>query len=159
MPLQRWTGSAFVDVSTLKRWNGSAWVDISTAQRWNGSSWVAVTLPGGSGAISATASRSSVSGTVTSAALIVDVTSSSVTITTTGGTAPYTYAWSQLSGDAAIAADTVDSDTTTFTATVSKDDALSGTFRCTVTDSLGAIDTVDVGVTLIHNGPSPTNNL
>lgn len=75
------------------------------------------------------------------------VTTPSVTVTASGGTGPYTYAWTRLAdGDQAISANSPSAATTTFTGSVT---ALGSfridTFRCRVTDSLGAV--ADVYVT------------
>lgn len=62
-------------------------------------------------------------------------TTVSFTATPSGGTAPYTYAWGQISGDPSIAIDTPSVDNTTFTANVTASDYIVGTFSCQVTDS------------------------
>lgn len=65
-----------------------------------------------------------------------------VTVTPSGGTAPYTYAWTRFSGEGTVNNPT--KATTLFFATLSAEDEATGTFRCTVTDSLGATATAQV---------------
>lgn len=66
------------------------------------------------------------------------------------GTAPYTYAWSKLSGPAAL----VVADPTSAQLYVNSDNANAtnyGSFRCVATDSLGASGSVDVTFNVRHN--------
>ena len=79
------------------------------------------------------------------------ITTAGVTVTATGGTSPYTYAWTRQSGSASISADSASAASTTFTGT----SLVSGTtynavFRCTVTDNAAATATVDVSVTIVR---------
>ncbi len=95
----------------------------------------------------ATVNPSSVSKTDPAAS----ITTAGVTVTATGGTSPYTYAWTRQSGSTNIAADSASAATTTFTGT----SLVSGTtynavFRCTVTDNAAATATVDVSVTIVR---------
>lgn len=76
------------------------------------------------------------------------VSSDPSTATPTGGTAPYTYLWTQVSGTAGI-----DPNTPTLAETQFTDSACSGlsegVFKCTVTDNNGATaDTNTVAVSL-----------
>lgn len=74
-------------------------------------------------------------------------------VTASGGTGPYTYAWTWFSGGTGITIDFPTFNDTTFTATHNLDGTvLTGTARCTVTDSVAATTTVDVAVLL--NFPS-----
>jgi hypothetical protein len=69
------------------------------------------------------------------------------TVTAAGGTAPYTYAWTKVSGDTL----TVNSPTaaaTTFTGTPGVGNTLQAVYRCTVTDNVAATATVDVSVSI-----------
>jgi hypothetical protein len=73
------------------------------------------------------------------------VTTNSVTVTPSGGTSPYTYAWTKVSGDTF----TVTSPTaaaTTFSVTLGSGGLASAIYRCTVTDDASATYTVDVSV-------------
>ena len=77
------------------------------------------------------------------------VTSGSAVVTASGGTPAYTYAWTWLSGGTGITITSATSASTTFSGTQSLDGTrLTGTARCTVTDSLSATATVDVPVQL-----------
>lgn len=145
---KRWDGAAWQDITTFKRWDGAAWQDVTTVQRWDGAAWVDCTWGGGAGSLSATADESSVSSVSNDGAdECPTYTSESVTVTATGGTGPYTYSWTKLSGNAALYAGSPTSATTAFEASICFG-SRSGVFRCTVEDSLGATATVDVSVTL-----------
>ena len=76
------------------------------------------------------------------------VTSSTITGTPSGGTGPYTYAWTKVSGDTLILSG-ASSASTTFSATLGADETLSAVYKLTVTDSLLATATVTIGVTLV----------
>lgn len=73
----------------------------------------------------------------------------STTVTASGGTGPYTYAWTWLSGGTGITIDASTLATTTFSGSNNLDGTTkTGTARCTVTDSLLATTTSDVTVQL-----------
>lgn len=75
----------------------------------------------------------------------VAVTTNEVTVTATGGTAPYTYAWTKVSGDAEWSILSASSATTRFRhSSVSQGVEEEGLFRCTATDARGRTGTVDV---------------
>jgi len=78
--------------------------------------------------------------------------SATVTCTPTGGTGPYTYAWTRISYTSATAP-TINSAATAatgFTQTgLGPAESESAVFRCTVTDSLAATATADVTVTFL----------
>jgi hypothetical protein len=76
-------------------------------------------------------------------------TTSSVTVTPSGGVAPYTYAWTKVSGDT-VTIDSPAAATTTFTGTPPENSTLSGTYKCTVTDSTPASAIITVGVNIAH---------
>lgn len=69
-------------------------------------------------------------------------TTDPVTATPTGGLAPYTYAWTRLSGDGEAMSPTLA--TTTFRDDVPEGETTEGTFRVTVTDSAAQTATADV---------------
>lgn len=63
------------------------------------------------------------------------VVSQETTVTATAGTAPFTYAWSQVSGDPMTIANPAGAKTA-FSATVPRETSMTGVFKCTVTDAL-----------------------
>lgn len=104
-----------------------------------------------SSALSATVSPGSVNKLTTSAA----DNSSSVAVAASGGTAPYTYAWTRISGAATITANSSTAATTSFNCTgLVAAEINEAVFRCTVTDSVAATDTVDVSVRFEREGIS-----
>lgn len=154
MTAKRWDGAAYIDLTVAKRWDGAAWVDLTVAKRWDGAAWQDIpgVFGGGSG-FSATSDKSLVSGNTFEAEpapLFKNITSDAVTVTATGGTGPYTYAWTRVSGSSAISAGTPSADATTFSANVPKNLERIGVWRCTVTDSLAATASVDVSVELTY---------
>lgn len=99
----------------------------------------------GSSSFYATANRAVASGaTPTSGA----VTTTSVTVTPTGGTGPYTYAWTYDSGDTGFSANSPTSATTTFIGSVASGEDKTAVWRCTVTDSLLATCFITVGLSI-----------
>jgi hypothetical protein len=92
------------------------------------------TVAGGGGGLTGYASKSSVGGTRVGAG---SVTSATVTVTASGGTAPYTYAWTKISGGA-ITAVLPASDVTAFSGTVALGETISAQFQCTITDDVAA---------------------
>lgn len=79
------------------------------------------------------------SGTVTTVAL--------PNTTITGGVAPYTQVWTEVSGDSPTISNALDLNPT-WSATVSSGSANVSTWRCTVTDDLSATASTDITVTL-----------
>lgn len=73
-------------------------------------------------------------------------TTGSVTITASGGTSPYTYAWTLYSGDS-LTVDSPTSNITTFSYTGSGDK--SSIYKCTITDDVAATFDVFVAVDFI----------
>jgi hypothetical protein len=70
-----------------------------------------------------------------------------VTAGVSGGTAPYTYSWTRLSGDI-FTVSAATSATTRFSISVGINDIKTAVYKCTVTDNLGVtgFDTVGVEV-------------
>lgn len=77
------------------------------------------------------------------------LTTQAATATPTGGTPPYTYAWSRVSGDTSISITSPTSASTTFSRFVAAETTYSAVFQCVATDALGVsqTDTVTVSIT------------
>ena len=71
------------------------------------------------------------------------VQTNTVTVTPVGGTGPYTYAWTFVSGDA-VTVQNPTAAATKFSSTTSAESV----YRCTVTDSLAATAVANVGVSI-----------
>jgi hypothetical protein len=89
-------------------------------------------------------SASIVTGSNSGAASSGTVTSSSVTGTPTGGTAPYTYAWQYVSGDATVTPTSPTAATTTFSSTTVTELGKIAFFQLQVTDNVGNVVTSSV---------------
>lgn len=105
-----------------------------------------VTNTASGGALVATLDKAAVSGSRSGAGT---VTTGSVTVTASGGTGPYTYAWTRVTGET-FTPTAATSATTAFQITVAAEDVKTAQYRCTVTDSLSATYAVDVSVTAIE---------
>lgn len=92
-----------------------------------------------------TSDQSSVSGLADNGS---SATTPTVTATAAGGTSPYSYSWSFVSGDNGIIINSASAATTTFSGTPGVNNSLSATYLCTVTDDLSETATVSVTVTL-----------
>jgi hypothetical protein len=82
------------------------------------------------------------------------LTSAIVTGTATGGTGPYTYAWTRTvdPGYATVTANSPAAASTSFTASgLISSEPDNATYRCTVTDSLGATAAADVALTFTRS--------
>jgi hypothetical protein len=78
------------------------------------------------------------------------ITTGAVAASAAGGTAPYSYAWTQVSGGG-ISANSPASYYTTFTATlVAVSETRTATWRCTATDALGVTGTRDIDVSVFR---------
>lgn len=156
MTFKRWDGAAFVDITTLKRWDGAAWVDVSELKRWDGAAWVHVWPDGGGGDLSATHTPGTVFAIhvedgppFTTVDSTIDGTPGYMTIVPSGGTGPYTYAYSYVSGSTAIMDIAMMSDDQVgFYANVGKGKHVTAVWQCVVTDSLLATATVTFNVNL-----------
>lgn len=150
MALKRWDGAAYVDLTTLKRWDGAAWVDLTIAKRWDGAAWQDLAGFGGGGSgFSVTVSPGAAVGllfTPEPASLFQTVTTSNVTASAAGGTGPYTYSWTYVSGSSAHIPSNPSGATTNWSATQPKNSTRQSVWRVTATDSLSATATADVAV-------------
>lgn len=86
-------------------------------------------------------------------------TSAAATVTATGGTPPYSYAWTRISGSTDISATSASAASTTFDVVSMSDGATkSAIFRCTVTDDVAATATIDVSVEFTRDDPGDLVN-
>ena len=145
MPLKAVASSAEKDVERMEVTVGGAQKRVVRLEAWNGSAWKVV--QSFAPPISLNVAPSSVSGTGDSHAAIL-ITSSTATATPTGGTAPYTYAWTKVSGDTLTVTNPTNA-STAFRASIGPGDSRGATYRCTVTDKNGltAQDTVSITLT------------
>lgn len=79
------------------------------------------------------------------------VTSETGTVTVTGGTAPFTYTYSKVSGT--NIAYSKSGNTVYFYGNLGIDGLVGATYRCTVQDSTSAVCTVDFNVSLSNPAP------
>lgn len=142
MPLKVIANGATKDAESAQVTVGNAQKRVVRIDAWNGSAWkLAQSF---ASPLSLTVSPSEVTGAESSLSPVL-VTSGTAYATPAGGTAPYTYAWTKVSGDTL----TVTSPSRAFTAfqaTLSANDLSNAVYRCTVTDKNGltAQDTVNV---------------
>ena len=90
----------------------------------------------------------------------VTVTTQAAVATPSGGSAPFTYAWSFISktGGDTPTANSAAFSTSTFSQTNVADlDSNTAVFRCTVTDSFGTTATADVDLSFVNLGASGTS--
>lgn len=107
---------------------------------------------GGGGSFSATASPSALFGFVIGSFGGTAVTSEPATTTLVNPVAPVTYSWVRTSGDTSIYAENPTSSFTYFATTfLAGSDSRVATFKCTVTDANGAVDTNTVSVNLVFD--------
>lgn len=94
---------------------------------------------GGGGGFTASASPATVYGARSVNGVVSVMTeTTTATATATGDVAPFTYAWSKLSGDAMWSITSPTAQTTRFAfEAVGPGESNVGTFRCTVTDRFG----------------------
>lgn len=87
----------------------------------------------------AAASAYNMAAAASGAAATGSVTSAAITITPTGGTAPYTYAWSRTSGSTLVQITSPTAAATTFANAALPDGTHDATFQCLVTDNIGNV--------------------
>lgn len=106
----------------------------------------------GAGSLSATASPPSVNGAA-SEGFDTLIDTATTTVTATGGTEPYTYAWTLQAGDVGWEAESPLGRSSRFTSPqVAPGASSSATFRCTVTDARSRTGTVDVEANVYNYG-------
>lgn len=114
-------------------------------------------LPGAAAAIT-TGFRATVSNSTPTGSTInnTTVTTDSTTASPVNGASPYTYAWTQISGDANWSISNATAATTAFTHTSSTlDTVFNAVFRCTITDNASATATVDVNASVLNSSEFP----
>lgn len=103
----------------------------------------------GSGApLSAVASPDYVSGAI-DRSKPGTVTTNITTASPSGGRAPYTYEWTELSGELTISDPS--SASTYFSGIVAAGDQKTGTFTCTITDAAGATAVTNIVTATVEN--------
>lgn len=110
---------------------GGAWRTVTRAEAYIGGAWVTIAtfLPPVTLSLSTTL--------VTGFAFGGTVYTGNVTVTPSGGQAPYTYAWSRVSGSGTVA--NAAAATTNFYDNPGAGNSTDGIFVCTVTDALGNV--------------------
>lgn len=142
------------DVTDVSVNIGGAWKVVAGAWIKEGNAW---RLFFGSGVAASTLNAAMQAGTVSgSRSDAGSVTSAAAVLLPTGGTPPYTYAWTKISGDTL----TVTSPTaasSTFSSTLTDGQTKSAVYRCTVTDSAGVPATAydDVTINLTSTSAPP----
>jgi hypothetical protein len=129
-------GGEWREITSAKAFINGAWRTIRYGKAYASGSWrdAVAFVP----ALTLAASPESVSGVSTLGTVVTNGT----TVTPTGGVSPYTYAWTRVSGVGEISSPT--SASTAFYYNAPGFANYTGTFRCTVTDSLGTTATADV---------------
>lgn len=106
-------------------------------------------LAGSSNSVSSVLNASAAPSVIQKTDTAASITTVSTTVTATGGTSPYTYAWTRISGSTSITANSASAATTTFTgSSLASGTTYDAVFRCTVTDNVAATKTVDVTVSI-----------
>lgn len=133
MPLKVIVGSETKDVEAVRVYPATTAKRVTRIEAWNGSAWKLVQsfAPPISLAASPVASFAS-----RNAAAVVAIISDPVTAFVTGGTAPYSYLWTQTGGPAASIYSPT-SATTKFAMGLGPGSSEDAQFTCTVTDSNG----------------------
>ena len=121
-------------VARIEEYNGSAW---KLVQSFAPPMSLSVT-PSVTGAYNGTSGG------------IISITSTTATATPVGGTGPFTYAWTKVSGDTLTVTNPTNA-STAFRASIGPGDSRFATYRCTVTDSLGLTAIGSTSITLFNN--------
>lgn len=148
MPLKVVVNGTPKDAARMEVTVGGAQKRVTRIEAWNGSAWKvaqAFVTP-------LTLSRSPTGTIITDRVFDLElVISQTITVTPSGGLAPFSYAWTILSG-AGVYAAVPTMATTTLRKTMDIGQSVSGTARCTVTDSLGTQSAIDIPFNLVNTG-------
>lgn len=146
MSFRRRSGSSWPDIGNIRRRSGSSWVQVEKVRRRVGSSWVEVWT----NYVPLDGDRSTISGNVfmPEPAPVQTSVSATGSAGATGGTGSYTYVWTIISGPAAIIGSNTNA-SVSITATVSKNNIVSGTIRCQISDGVSSIN-IDRGYSLSY---------
>lgn len=146
MPLKAVIGGVEKGAVRVEVTIGNAQKRVTRIEAWNGSAW----KTGQAFVLPMSVTQSSLGTIVTDKIFNLElVISQPVTAVVSGGLAPFTYAWTILSGPG-VSASTGNKATTTLRITMGLGNNVFGTARCTVTDSLGTTATVDVPFNLYN---------
>ena len=140
--MQAFSGAAWRPIVTAKAFIGGAWRTLTVGKAYNSGQWRSVAsfvLPM-SLTITPNPDNTGGSGYFTSKLM---------TATPAGGLAPFTYAWTLISGSVSINSPSTAS--TTVSGDVTYGD-IAFTLQCTATDSLGTTSTAQVSGALYDNG-------
>lgn len=131
---------AWRDVQSGRVRIGGAWKEITGARCYVGDAWKEI--QGFIAPLSVTVSPNVVEGN----GFAGTVTTENAAATPSGGRAPYTYAWSYVSGDTNFSATASTSALTAFQITMAGGSDANSDWRVTVTDALGATATDTVTI-------------
>lgn len=140
MGMKRKASGSMVDITVRKRRSGGVWVDVAAVKRRVGGAWVDV-WPLNLNVSPTTANGFHVNSPASNIPANRTVTTG--TVTASGGT---TYTWAYLSGDSSITANTANSASTSFSASIPIGGSKSAVFRVTS----GSL-TADVPVNLSYD--------
>lgn len=140
-------GGAYKTVDSIKVCAGGVWKPVASTRLSPAGVWKVGEIFTRPLSLAITPATVSGSGEIGRALLIF---TDAATATPTGGSAPYTYAWTRLTGSGAAFSPTAAA--TKFSATVPASTLYSGTFRCTVTDALGATAIASVSASFENIG-------
>lgn len=128
--MEAYTGGAWRSLSSAFIYVGGQWKRITRAEGYVGGAWksAAAFLP----ALTVTIDAPNTMVVTTTGVAISDP----ITAVPSGGSAPYTYTWSRISGTSGDIT-SPSAATTTFSAYLSTGASEDATFRCTVTDAFG----------------------
>ncbi len=144
------TPGGWREIVGVEVYKGGQWRRIVRAEVYKNGQWrvVANFTP----SVSVSITPNPVTGAIRPTTIVAGyVTSNTATASIVGGEAPFSYAWSLVSGSVVIFTPT--SSTTQFGAMVEPFDAIQAVAKVTVTDANGTVATATVNITL-RNQPT-----